>query len=961
MPPTAKRKKTADMPDSPPKRVTRARAKASDNADFKAKTVKVMTPSAKAAVERKKPAELAKTVKRKTRADDERDEPTNEPVQAAPEEAAKPRGRTKKVEQGIVEKAGTAEAPRKPRGRQPKAKVAEMVKAEVPRLRTRANKIQDSEVEVVPFEKPDEKPEPAMKTARTRGTAATTKPSTTSVIPKLTAAPKKKVKFQEDAEKDKENVPIEADKSAPKATGLRAKPIRKPATTKTSTRGKKAAAPKAESNTGSKEDNVLPLSPKKANQIAKSSSIGSEDELCSEKTPTRALSRSPVKPPPSTLRRFDGVPSRLDFNTATVPSPPTKTVLSTVLQSPARRPPQSPFKDALRQSPKKGTIGDPLTQPVLVASQSPLKSTMSDSPKRGLVAQSLMPALPPKTPLKATLLRSPARRPGASPTRNTVTKSAKKEPHCKAHEPAVTPPASPQEACSSPLRAARTPGQLFKVHTISKADCKPASDSPSPEPVPQEVMVPCAPQSPVRVGCPNSTHMDAEENALDVAESTDHDTPEGVQEGRQSGPNETACDSVDPRINIPSNELVFTAPAFSLASAALRCSIDESDSEDELASPQKVFLNAPLLRQGISTEDFRIRSPDLSLHSNKRGTPSVTSKRQSIAMTPLAAQMSAWLASSPEKKTPGAAMVLEQPTSSPLAMSAEVSPPKASFFEDEMAVLDHQDQSILDTQIQDDGHDLMLVQTSQESQVSEEYGDENTMPVNPQLVCVNDIPQGLTLTCTPARVFCSQPREIHTVSKVPLRPADDDSPSPLKVPRKRSKSLTGSLNVASGCHRTLTSTVATLPLSEKVLVSDDMLNHGTCSTPLKHRSGNDDSLIETPRTLPRSTVSNVLKGAVVFVDVHTSEGEDASGIFLELLAQMGARCVKQWSWNPRESLAGAAHGLKLDEDEIAEPEALNNKVGITHVVYKDGGKRTMEKVRASKGAVHCVGVGWVLE
>ena len=756
-------------------------------------------------------------------------------------------------------------------------------------------------------------------------------------------------------------MPIEADKSAPKATGLRAKPIRKPATIKTSTRGKKAAAPKTDSKAGSKEDNVLPLSPKKANQIAKSSSIGSEDELCSDKTPTRALSRSPVKPPPSTLRRFEGVPSKLDFNTATVPSSPTKTVLSPVLQSPARRPPQSPFKDALRQSPKKGTIGDPFTQPVLVASQSPLKSTMRDSPKRGLVAQSLMPAPPPKTPLKATLLRSPARRPGASPTRNTVTKSPKKEPHCKAHEPAVTPPASPQEACSSPLRAARTPGQLFKVHTISKADCKPTSDSPIPEPVPQEVMVPCAPQSPVRVGCPSSTHMDAEENALDVAESTDHDTPEAVQEGRQSGPDETACDSVDSRINIPSNELVFTAPAFSLASAALRCSIDESDSEDELASPQKVFLNAPLLRQGISTENFRIRSPDLSLHSDKRGTPSITSKRQSIAMTPLAVQMSAWLASSPEKKTPGAAMVLEKPTSPPLAMSAEVSPPKASFFEDEMAVLDHQDQSIQDTQIQDDGHDLLVVQTSQESQVSEEYGDENTMPVDHQLVCVNDLPQDLTLTCTPARVFCSQPREIHTVSKVPLRPADDDSSSPLKVPRKRSKSLTESLNVASGCHGTLTSTVAAMPLGEQILVSDDMLNQGSCSTPTKHRSGNDDSLIETPRTLRRSAVSNVLKGAVVFVDVHTSEGEDASGIFLELLAQMGARCVKQWSWNPRESLAGATHSLELGEDEIAEPEALNSKVGITHVVYKDGGKRTMEKVRASKGAVHCVGVGWVLE
>ncbi len=85
----------------------------------------------------------------------------------------------------------------------------------------------------------------------------------------------------------------------------------------------------------------------------------------------------------------------------------------------------------------------------------------------------------------------------------------------------------------------------------------------------------------------------------------------------------------------------------------------------------------------------------------------------------------------------------------------------------------------------------------------------------------------------------------------------------------------------------------------------------------------------------------LLRGAVVFVDVHTTEGADASGIFVELLTLMGARCVKSWAWNP------AADG--------------SAKVGITHVVYKDGGKRTMEKVRQCAGLVQCVGVSWVLE
>ena len=105
----------------------------------------------------------------------------------------------------------------------------------------------------------------------------------------------------------------------------------------------------------------------------------------------------------------------------------------------------------------------------------------------------------------------------------------------------------------------------------------------------------------------------------------------------------------------------------------------------------------------------------------------------------------------------------------------------------------------------------------------------------------------------------------------------------------------------------------------------------------------------TPRRDPKAE-KQCLRGAVVFVDVHTTEGEDASGIFVELLTQMGAKCIKSWSWNPR-----ASHSPGVDGSEV------NSKVGITHVVYKDGGVRTMEKVRQAGDLVKCVGVGWVLE
>lgn len=111
------------------------------------------------------------------------------------------------------------------------------------------------------------------------------------------------------------------------------------------------------------------------------------------------------------------------------------------------------------------------------------------------------------------------------------------------------------------------------------------------------------------------------------------------------------------------------------------------------------------------------------------------------------------------------------------------------------------------------------------------------------------------------------------------------------------------------------------------------------------------------RTPLRTVGDGVLTGAVVHVDVHTSEGADASGIYVELLTMMGARCIKEWRWNPRASLAPALVG----QQEPILAETPGSSIGITHVVYKDGGKRTLEKVRDAKGQVLCVGVGWVLD
>ncbi|KAJ9300725.1 hypothetical protein DTO271G3_1889 [Paecilomyces variotii] len=222
----------------------------------------------------------------------------------------------------------------------------------------------------------------------------------------------------------------------------------------------------------------------------------------------------------------------------------------------------------------------------------------------------------------------------------------------------------------------------------------------------------------------------------------------------------------------------------------------------------------------------------------------------------------------------------------------------------------------------------------------------------------NDEMAALSVPSTPKRATPGHLRTVHTVSKVPLRP--EGMVSPLKVSRKRARSLSsGPATRASPRIRAMTKSQTSPAVSPR--------KHSLALRPSQQEysdQADEPARADDPPTSAKSRrVSSpvdpfqdaadepqVLKGVSAFVDVHTTEGEDASGIFIELLTQMGARCVKSWSWNPRASLSPV---------DGAEPR--ENKVGITHVIYKDGGVRTLEKVRQAGGLVKCVGVSWVLD
>ena len=209
----AKRKKTADMTDSPPKRVTRARAKNTNTDDIapKPKATKITTASVKAVAMKKKQTEPIRPVKRKTRADDEKGEATEE---AVPEQEAKPeptrgKGRAKKDVTGDKEEEHVPDAP-KTRARPTKATAAEVPKPDGPKTRGRPKKALETAPAVQEVQNEVAEPEPVKKLTRGRPVINSTQAKSIAPATKPAAAPqKKRVKFEQ--EPDKENVPIEAE------------------------------------------------------------------------------------------------------------------------------------------------------------------------------------------------------------------------------------------------------------------------------------------------------------------------------------------------------------------------------------------------------------------------------------------------------------------------------------------------------------------------------------------------------------------------------------------------------------------------------------------------------------------------------------------------------------------------------------------------------------------------------
>lgn len=412
-------------------------------------------------------------------------------------------------------------------------------------------------------------------------------------------------------------------------------------------------------------------------------------------------------------------------------------------------------------------------------------------------------------------------------------------------------------------------------------------------------------------------------------------------------------------IDAPLHEENSWTPNTQVDSPALMApSLFNTPSVDQRQSPAETSLGFTPLAQKFGRWEQNTPSQARSLRPRRRGVFSLVGPLdRTNTETPTNSESVSYpnLSKSPLANTPS--LLPLQPQSACISPEYEQTPRPSSIYEDHQII--GSPNKITDI-FEDPDSEIIELEHTSAAEVPQDQGQEFHI-LDDKENC------GPILPSTPmkAQVQPDELRTIHTVSKVPLKAEGDVSP--LKLPRKRGLSLS-SRSPTRSSPRVRKPTFMALNDTAPILSPSRKSTRMTRSPAPKRRSitGRRSSVKEPVMAAPgtpvataspakkarrsMSTEQKALHGAVVHVDVHTTEGEDASGIFVELLQQMGARCVKSWSWNPRSSLSPV---------DGVEPKDL--RVGITHVVYKDGGLRTMEKVKKAAGLVKCVGVGWVLE
>ncbi|KKZ66388.1 hypothetical protein EMCG_07892 [[Emmonsia] crescens] len=884
-------------------------------------------------------------------------------------------------------------------------------------------------------------------TSKTIHISAASLTATSAASRARTTVPRKKVTFLDMAtDSDKENQPMPASTAAELKhkikIGIKGKPVRKPAPT---------SGERKSTSDAKEEIKKEPLSPKKATQIARSGSSASSADDAGDDDSSSPRSRVPRHNGSPTKRdrrgAFDSPVKNIDFVSPVKPSSQAPSLPqaardeqplfyhsvqgaisadSIMLSSPARKLPPSPYKESMRDSPRRAPLQPAVLLSCSEAADKREYSPLKISPRKGNLgasfSQSLFKSAATPSKGKPTLLQSPAKRP-PSPIKSLGSRTIGR--------------GTPSRRAISALQSEETLAYHVKPSVAldeqQESATKPFDQNVKEELNPDDVFTDCTlnfDMSVLEVGHSLGGHGD--EAYHPVMEEASDETP--MKTPAQELDDPFVVTEITSTSSSPVNGYEIFSPDASVSSLKSYTRIPPAAPSPPVfiakSSVQFVYRDDMVedsddeLMADVSPIKFNVAQSRRETLFGAAGESDMADinemPEEKLGFTPLAERLSKWDSISPVKRRSSRVQSrgifsplkpsrsveqdtqddvkdnelenVPQPLAVRLSIASDITVP--TFFDDEMAVhhRESMDRATMPGELDNettrenggstmgqlnDGDDLEIaLEIHEDAEYYEAFGDENaapsesTVPIDPGLfdesvsqnlnpVEKEDSPP-LRMSVTPvrSRVF---PRTIHTVSKVPLRPDGDGSV--LKVPRKRSRSLSSSPRKNSTLQLANSKIPPTLsPRKGRTSLKpsgDDISESETESkqpdeTPVEYSSSTwprpAGAGAKKSPSKSKSKNDKVLQGAVVFADVHTAEGADASGIFVELLTQMGARCVKSWSWNPRASLS-----------PVDGVDPKEGKVGITHVVFKDGGVRTLEKVREANGLVKCVGVGWVLD
>ncbi|KAI1932232.1 hypothetical protein LOZ65_000818 [Ophidiomyces ophidiicola] len=821
---------------------------------------------------------------------------------------------------------------------------------------------------------------------------------------------KKKVTFldiAEDSDKENQPLPVLTNKGKPK-TGLKAKPARRP-TTPVSCEDDQSSSTRPQSK---KE----PLSPKKPSQLAKSTPVDDSDNFRTTKEHTE-IRDGPKTPQRSPMKQLSLGPSltspakKIDFSACgRVTEAPiienqgestdgtTPIMLdresTMIMSTPARRLPPSPFKDCMKESPKRAPITFELaSRPRIGVSSVTKPSPLKESPRKGKVMvlppQSLIINTESPSKDKASYLQSPAKR-LTSPSKQFPPTPIYRQELCRRQDVAPGTKALDETVEDSVLMRKDEGSNSVVMDSI---------DYDTVEEIIEEEMPFDSPPNALDVETPRSTAgvqlpIQVDDPFISPYSSCNSPVREYEVSSRSSSAMSIRCFDI---AGIPPP--APSPPSFGREYPHKFGYRDNSGDGESDAEPTMII--SPI-RGSNKRQSIRLVNETDNFEDE---TTSQSGQESNINFTPLVNKLNQWKPGTEERKYPRRRGVfsLSPNEQIDIEISRRSLDNKKScgqlshrsrrstiiaVSECEDGTVIHDSDISMDDDFSSEGCNFSILEDAEDTILEDVYSELNDceslasdsqnysanddLVLQEQTITVNaamfeepqhDITSSqrqlpvLPMSVTPVRSGPRYPRTIHTVSKVPLKTEDGS----LRIPRKRARSFSSSASPLTAFTIPTINKSKTLPSPSKgrssvrPSIPTDQIDKkppSSYSSPEKSRLASPSktrSPSKSPQKQPSGNIC-VLQGAVVYADIHTKEGADASGIFVELLTQMGARCVKSWNWNPRISLS-----------PVDGVEPKGSKIGITHVVFKDGGVRTLEKVRQANGVVKCVGVNWVLD